>query len=179
MKSPTVAEAVSSSNHPTPTPRFDFGKFAKESGTCTLVPAADSSVVGESLRTSQSLENMLSEVERGWDEQPPNQSGERLIPSAVLEIDLAAPIDELSHRERFVLMHVDGVSSVLALGGLLESVGLESDATELMLASLAERGFVRPKKQTSGIRDVGAIAGKAGAESAHRAKTAPPRRQAD
>jgi hypothetical protein len=142
----TAAISADPSTHPTPTPRFDFVKFAKESGACTLVPE------GGSLRTAQSLDKLLAEVEEAWDEPPPSRSGTRLARSAVLEIDLSVAPQDLSHRERFVMMHVDGTSSVASLVDLLETVGIDCESTLEMLNALFQRGCVHPKKTSSGIR---------------------------
>jgi hypothetical protein len=142
----TAGATAHPSSHPTPIPRFDFGKFAKESGACTLVPA------GESLRTAQSLEKMLAEVEEGWEEAPASRSGTRLARTAVLEVNLDTAVEELSHRERFVMMHVDGASSVAALIDLIETVGIDREACCEIIDSLVQRGFVRVCRCSSGIR---------------------------
>jgi hypothetical protein len=138
---------------PTPTPQFDFDSFAKETGSCTLVP------IGGALQTSGSLQKMLESLEHGWEDEgdageiePPNDSGVFFTNTAVPQIAPNARLADLPHRARFVLFHVDGISTVATIRHTLEGVGIDPAETQEILMSLLERGILRARQVGSGIR---------------------------
>jgi hypothetical protein len=123
-----------SSTYPTPVPEFDVDAFAKKADSRTLATPS-----------RRPLDALLAEIEGGWDETEPT-SGTFNLREAVLQSTLDAVTVPLGHRERFVLMHVDGVSTFAQILAMLEMVGVPSRDGSTILHDLLDRGLVVVRK---------------------------------
>jgi hypothetical protein len=99
----------------------------------------------------RSLDAMLTEIEDGWEDTAPC-SGTFEISFAILQPSRDAATAPLCHRERFVLMHVDGASTYAELLATLEAVGSPREQTAPILQRLMARKLLVIKKRRMGKR---------------------------